>query len=174
MAIFLHKQFQSLSLHDICLQLPHLEFIFVIVTQLFRFIVGIIYRPPNAKVDEVLLSIEYIVESLVGENLPCYIMGDLNINLLSNKNKVHDFINLLYLYYYFPTKNKSTEVTSISALIDNIWTSNLHNHQVSGIHYTSISDNFPIISIFSVDNNAIIQSSTITVTKRIYNNLSIK
>ena len=174
-AIFLHKQFQSLSLHNICLKLPHLEFLFVIVTQPFRFIVRIIYRPPNAKVDEVLLSIEYIVESLVGENLPYYIMGDFNINLLSNENKVHDFINLLYSYYFFPTINKPTKVTSTSAsLIDNIWTSNLHNHQVSGIHYTSISDNFRIISIFSVENNAILQSSTITVTKRIYNNLSIE
>ena len=102
-------------------------------------------------------------------------MGDFNINLLSNENKVHNFLNLLYLYYFFPTINKPTKVTSTSAsLIDNIWISNLHNHQVSGIHYTSISDNFRIISIFSVENNAILQSSTITVTKRIYNNLSIE
>ena len=101
MAIFLHKQFQSLSLHNICLQLPHIESLFVKVTQPFRFIVGIIYRFPNAKVDALLLSIEYIIESLVGENLPCYIMGDFNVNLLCNENKVHDFINLLHLYYFY-------------------------------------------------------------------------
>ena len=151
MVIFLHKQFQSLSLHNIGLQLPHIESLLVKVTQPFRFIVRIICRHPNAKVDEFLLSIKYIVESLVGENLPCYIMGDFNVNLLSNENKVHDFINLLYSYF-FPTINKPTRVTSTSAsLIDNIWTSNLHNHQVSGIHYTSISDHFPIFSIFSVE-----------------------
>ena len=72
--ICLHKKFPSLSLHKFFFSIASHN-LSLKVTQHFRFIVGIIYRLPNAKVDEFLLSIEYIVESLVGENLPCYIMG---------------------------------------------------------------------------------------------------
>lgn len=171
-AIFLHKCFSSVLLHNISLQLPHVESLFIKVTQPFSFITGMIYRPPNANYAEFLSSIESIAEYLVNQNLPCYMMGDFNVNLLKNDNKAYDLINLLFSHYFFPTITKPTRVTATSAsLIDHIWTSNLQNHQVSGIYYTSISDHFPVFSVFSVDDNHR-QSSKITVSKRLYNCLS--
>lgn len=47
-----------------------------------RFIVGMVYRPPNANINEFMQTLENILEVTSAMKLPCYIMGDFNINLL--------------------------------------------------------------------------------------------
>lgn len=173
-AVFLKQSFSGFMLHNISLELPHIQSLFIQVTQPYSFIVGIIYRPPNSSLDEFSMSIEFICDILVHEKQPCYIMGDFNIDLLKDDSKTLDFINLLYSYHFFPTITKPTRVTSTTAsLIDHVWTNNLQNHKISGIYHISISDHFPIFSMFSVDINCR-PSHSITTYNRIYNNSSIE
>ena len=57
-------------------------------------------------------------------------------------------------YNFYAAINKPTRITSHSAtLIDHIWTNNFENYKSSGIIYTSISDPFPVVTTFSIDNN---------------------
>ena len=149
-AILLRNHLTGSPLSNYSLQLPYIESLLIKVTRPLNFIIGMIYRPPNSNVDLFLGVIEDIVEYLSSVNLPCYLMGDFNINLLRNENKVDDLVNLLFSYNFFPTITKPTRVTSHSAtLIDHIWSNNLPNLEISGIFYSSISDHFPIFNVFT-------------------------
>ena len=106
-AIFLKRSFNGVILSDISFQLPHVETLFIRVRQPFSFIAGVIYRPPNANLDDFLRTIEFISDFLVTINLQCYVMGDFNINLLKDDNRVSDFINLFYSYHFFSNNNKT-------------------------------------------------------------------
>lgn len=138
LALFLRNSFTGFKLQNLSFKLPYIESLFIQVIQPVKFIIGIIYRPPNANFNEFLSSINDISDILVRDNSPCYLTGDLNVNLLRNDRKTSECLNLLYSYLFFPTVTKPTRVTSQSAtLIDNIWTNNLEHHRVSGIYHIS-------------------------------------
>ena len=171
LAIYLHSMYDGSYVPDLTLQLPHIETIFLHVTRPQKFIVGMLYRPPNASLDDFLVSLEYIMDAAIKYELKCYLLGDFNINLLSNNDHVNNFSNLLFSYMFFPVINKPTRVTETSAtLIDNIWTNDV-NYHCSGILYSNISDHFPVFSTFSLP--VISQNSQITIIKRIINDAYI-
>ena len=79
-------------------------------------------------------------------------MGDYNINLLHINDNVTSYINLFQSYSFSQTITKPTRVTYRSAtLIDHIWTNDMQNYIRSGILYSSISDHFPVLSLFSTN-----------------------
>lgn len=171
-ALYIAKYMKGVIRQDLSLQLSHIESLFIECTRTNKFLVGMIYRPPNASLHDFMLSLEQLLEHVTSEQtLPCYLMGDLNVNLLKqNDNSVNELLNLFYTYSYFPVITKPTRVTSTSAsLIDHIWTNDLNNYQASGIMYTSISDHFPVFSSFSVPQYKS-HCPYITITKRIINN----
>lgn len=96
MAIFIHNRFFKLFLHNISLQLPHVEVLFIKVTHPFSFITEMVNRLTNANEVEFLSSTENIAEYLENQNLPCYMMEDLNVNLLKNDNEEHELNNLFF------------------------------------------------------------------------------
>lgn len=164
LAVYLHNNFEGLILQNVSLQLPHIQSLFINITQPHKCIIGLVYRPPNENVGAFLQSMEFILESLIAvRELRCYIMGDMNLNLLNyNENNVHNYINLFFSHMFFPTITKPTRVTKTCAsLLDHVWTNDLQNYQSSGIIFTSISDHFPVFSIFSIDNNVTRNTSTI-------------
>lgn len=169
LALYLHNNFQGTVIKNISLKLHHIESLFLRVKGKLNFIIGLLYRPPNSNPTEFLHSLHEILQALSNENLPCYVMGDLNINLLKRDNNMHDLLNLFYSHLFFPVVNKPTRVTKYSAsLIDHIWTSESGNYLYSGIFYTSISDHFPIFSLFTIKN---VTKSELkrTITKRMIN-----
>lgn len=151
LALYINKAFTCLPLHDITLQLPHIEALFLNVLRPHKFIIGIIYRPPNSNIHDFKEALAHILDSVSRKKMHCYIMGDFNINLLDNTDYVRDFSNQFFSHTFFPVINKPTRVTKISAtIIDHFWTNNMHNYNFSGIIYTSISDHFPVFSSFSL------------------------
>ena len=174
-SIYVHKSLQGTVLPDISIQLPHIECLFLRVeTSKVNFIVGMIYRPPNASVSEFLLSLEQILESITAtQTHACYLMGDFNINLLDIEKNMQELVNLFYCNLFFPTITKPTRVTRSSAtLIDHMWTNDMQNYITSGIIYSSISDHFPIFSLFSVPNSNV-NCSPAKILKRLFSNNSI-
>ena len=135
--------------------LPHIESLLLEITHSHNFIIGTIYRPPNASIGDLLYSFEYIVDTVKSYNIPFYIVGDFNLNLHKHKEtNVVNIINIFYSHSFFPTITEPTRVTKTSAsIIDHLWINNLHNYQSRGIIYTSISDHFPIFSTFSLPNS---------------------
>lgn len=174
LALFLHNDFYGNKIDNLSFQYPHIESFFLYITGKCTYVTGIIYKPPKAGIHDFLLSLENILEFLTQTyDIPCYIIGDFNINLHSDNNNVKDFTSLLFSNFYFPVITKPTRVTSNSAtLIDHLWTNNLCNYETSGIIYCQISDHFPIFSTFSISNNNSAPSS-VTYRKRTYNNDSI-
>ena len=97
-SIYVHKSLQGTVLPDISIQLPHIECLFLRVEiSKVDYIVGMIYRPPNASVCEFLLSLEQILESIsTSQRHACYLMGDFNINLLDMEKNMQELVNLFY------------------------------------------------------------------------------
>lgn len=176
LVIFTHNNLQSIHLSEISLNLPHIESLFLRISEPHNFIVGMIYRPPNSSITDFLSTMEFILP-IITKNVktPCYLLGDFNINLLNynSDNNVKDFVNMLYTYYIFPVITKPTRVTSTSAtLIDHIWTNNFHTPSTNGIIYTTLSDHFPIFTSFPVSGSCK-NNFTKSIVKTIINHENI-
>jgi hypothetical protein len=109
---------------------------------IFR-IIGI-YKAPFVKIKEFNENFETFLNN-VGST-KTYILGDFNIDLLSNKdNLVQDFINIMHMHSFSPIINKPTRITKTTAtLIDNIWINSKSNNLYNGIILNDTTDHFPI------------------------------
>ena len=165
-SIYLNELFQANKLNHLCFQLPYLESLFLEIVQPNKFIIGMIYRPPNSNIDDFFTSLTSIMNMLTDSTTPVYIMGDFNINILhSTEKNAQTLVNLFHSYLFMSVINKPTRVIRTSAtIIDHIWTNNVDNYLTSGVIYSSISDHFPIFGSFSVANNN--SSNTITFSSR--------
>ena len=76
LAIYLHSKFSGSKLHNLSLRSLHTESLFIKVSKPLKFILGTVYRPPNANVHYFLLCIGSSLEYFVNEKLTCYLMGD--------------------------------------------------------------------------------------------------
>lgn len=163
-SIYLHTRFEGKIRHNISLQKPYIETLFVELIGNYKYIVGMVYRPPNANFTEFLKTLEDIIEQISSEeNIPCFLMGDFNINLINHKeNNVCNFANLLYSHSFFPTITKPTRVTETSAtVIDHNWINNIENYRESGVIYTDISDHFPVFTVIKLKDKPIFNSNII-------------
>lgn len=173
-AIYVKKHFQARIINETSMILPHIESLVLEITAPQKYIVTMIYRPPNSDIDNFLISLHNILNNLLKFKMPTYIMGDFNINLLSyNDNNAQNLVNMFHSYSFFSTINKPTRVTKTSAsIIDHLWTNNFENYETSGIVYVSISDHFPIFSRFSL-NEHMTNSNTVKIIRRKYNGENI-
>ena len=113
-------------------------------------LVGIIYRPPNSKVDLFIECLTEMLQKLDLQNKKCYLMGDFNLDLLKiDENQyTKDFINQMFSSTFYPLISKPTRITNISAtLIDNIFVNDLDECHKCGILYTDLSDHLPVFQI---------------------------
>ena len=53
-AIYLNESFKANRFDNLIIQLPNLESLFLEIVQPQKFIIGMIYRPPNANIDAFL------------------------------------------------------------------------------------------------------------------------
>merc|ERR1712208_262115 len=84
--------------------------------------------------------------------LPCYLLGDFNINLMNSEvhQDTSDYLDILYCNNFVPVINRPTRVTNHSAtLIDHIFSNNLcpSLRCFQGILLTDISDHYPVFHI---------------------------
>jgi hypothetical protein len=114
-------------------------------------LIGVTYRPPDKNIQEFSTVIEEMLTKIKQENKYVYIMGDFNINLLNVDTHIpsSEFLENMFLYYFFPMITKPTKVKGDSAtIIDNIYCNNMDNMDIcNGILYTDISDHFPVFTI---------------------------
>ena len=119
-------------------------------------VIGVIYRMPNSSVDVFNDRISDILNVLQRERKLCYLLGNLNIDLLKAEDHkaTGELLDVLYCCNVFPLITKPTRVTGTTAtLIDHILTNNLDNdmRHIQGILCTSISDHY---AVFHVAGNA--------------------
>ena len=119
--------------------------------------VGVMYRPPNNKVNEFDDLLENFLMKINRENKKCYLLGDFNIDAikLGNNTVTDKFINQLLSSSFYPLITKPTRITERSAtLIDNILTNRLDNNNITGILFCDLSDHLPV---FTIEQNATIR-----------------
>ena len=120
------------------------------------FIVGVVYRRPGTDCQEFIDNIDQILSKIKNENKKFYMMGDFNIDLLTlnDSQNASYLFNLLSSFNSHCTITKPTRVTSHSAtLIDQFWTDNAEGLVDNGVIHSSVSDHFPIFSVFKIKIN---------------------
>ena len=111
---------------------------------------GLIYRPPNDKLEQFKQSLSEILQKIDLKKKKCYIMGDFNVDLLKVEESRHsnDVFNCTFSSSFYPLISKPTRITSGSAtLIDNIFVNSLVYNFTSGLLSTDLSDHLPIFQI---------------------------
>ena len=150
-SLFVSKYFVSSEMVDLCLVNEYIESLFVkISNNNMSYVIGLVYRPPNST----LIKFIEILNDILAEisHMPCYIMGDYNIDLL--KHECHPpterFLDTMYSNSLLPMIFKPTRETETTAtLIDNIFTNkyNVNDTIFQGILVTDISDHYIIFHI---------------------------
>ena len=147
-------------------------------------IIGVICRMPDSSVDVFDKRICDILNVVTKEKKMCYLVGDLNIDLL--KHEEHrpssDFVDILYANNMFPLIVKPTRVTDKSAtLIDHIMTNNfdIYSRHKQGILMSSISDHYALFHIagnvqfqLSISNLSPAMKESIKVKNKLYININ--
>ena len=115
-------------------------------------VVGTIYRRPGSNIEEFFSKLNHIMDILKSERKIVYITGDFNLNLF-NIDSDENVVNLVSIFTssnFVCTISNPTRVTSsTSNLLDHIWTNNGSNLVDCGILHNTISDHFPIFSVFN-------------------------
>ena len=85
-----------------------------------RYIIGVIYRPPDTDVNGFNITVADLLMKLKTENnKKIYLAGDYDINLLDRDRHVptSEFLELMFSHYLYPMINSPARVTSASATI---------------------------------------------------------
>ena len=140
-----------------------------------NFIVGVVYRPPNANSDIFHDNLVDILSCLSEQKCKnVFIAGDFNYNLLNmmNDGSCVNFVNTMFLNYYIPLITKPTRVTdNCFSLIDNLFSFGSHNF-TAGIFPCALSDHYLIFSVFHEFFTACTASSEL-VKYRVHSEISL-
>jgi len=132
-------------------------------------VVAEIYRPPGGSIKDFIDTIDECLSTISKEGKICYIMGDLNINLLntSTHSVTADFLNTMYSHMFIPLVTRPTRITEYSAtLIDHIYTNVsqvIESSPLSGILYCCMSDHLPVFCLHRGANFTSKKKETITM-----------
>ena len=118
-------------------------------------IIGEIYRPPSSKIKTFNSEIEKLLHKINQENKFAFLMGDYNVNTLTERNKTtqltQEFSSIFSLYYCHKLINLPTrEKNNSSTLIDNIYTNipDCYSTCNSGVlKFLTQSDHYPIFTM---------------------------
>ena len=113
---------------------------------------GTIYRSPDELVasnNSFLHHLKNTLNIINRKNSPCFIMGDMNFDLLDLDSPAEDlFKDEMFSFSYYPIINHPTRITDTSATsIDHIWTNIVDRPITSGIITDRIADHLPIFQM---------------------------
>ena len=136
-SLFIQDCFEYVKRNDLCIMNEFIETVFIELNKDQtnfgkNIIIGVVYRPPDKDMKELLDYMNEILSLLRPERKLIYILGDFNINLLNNETHqlTAEFLEVMYSYTLYPLINKPTRVTTNTAtLIDNIFHNNLISNE---------------------------------------------
>ena len=102
LALFINNKYFNVKIrNDLNKMLLHFESLFVEINVNGKnILVGVIYRRPGTRVDDFVAELDDVMSLVKRGNLPVYLSGDFNINLLNYDNCQHTqtFVNLMHSY----------------------------------------------------------------------------
>ena len=159
-ALYVTQSIQNIRVRsDLQIQTVFLECLFVEFNiENDTYICGILYHRPGSSRVDFNNELSNLLGRISREKKKVIIMGDFNSNLLSHRDSLNitNFINTFHSNNMFNLINKPTRVMNNSAtIIDHIWTNNYKKVILNGIIYSSITDHFPVFSIFSLKDHKV-------------------
>ena len=129
-----------------------------------------IYRSPNNQNDTFIDKFETILEKTTSKT--CYILGDMNYNLLNHDKHIltKNYLNMLTSASFKPLITKPTRITETNmTLIDHVCTNNIKTTTMNKSHIiiTDITDHLPCVAI--IKQSGLLIKGYKTITKRIIN-----
>ena len=114
------------------------------------YVIGVMYRPPNSNIVMFNEKLNDILSQI--SHMPCYIIGDYNIDLLKHDShlQTEQFLDVMHSNSLIPMIYKPTRETNTTAtLIDNIFTNNycVDDLLLQGLLIADISDHHAIFHI---------------------------
>ena len=175
-AILSHHQLNATQRADLSVNDDHIECVFVDISPSplwnVRATIGVVYRPPNACVSSFFESLTSIMSRAGAERKLCFLMGDLNINLLStdSNSNADKLTDIIYSHSFRPLIDQPTRITATSStLIDNILCNDITERQISGLLQTDISDHFPLFTFFATTQRNSALTAEVAATYRLIN-----
>ena len=110
-------------------------------------ICGALYRPPNKSnnaIDAFISILEETLNIVKKENKLLYLMGDFNCDRLDPYRHTDILTDLKFEFGNIPLISKSTRISTVMTLLDNIWTNNLKHLSNSEIITDLVSDHFAV------------------------------
>ena len=157
-SILLKENIQYKERNDLSMVNDNIECIFVEATLLKKVIIGVIYRPPSKKMEDFNEQLKAILDQINIGKIPCYLLGDMNINVINHltHKPTEDYLEVMYSKGLIPVINRPTRVTDHSAtLIDHIFTNNYDaTNFYQGILVTDITDHYPIFHVAHFEVNS--------------------
>ena len=152
-SIFVHNSIQYQHRSELDVILPYMECCFIEINfNNKKYLIAGIYRIPNTEINDFIDKFNEIIEPLKASS-EVIILGDFNINFLTNDEYKNSFELCLQSNYLVPTILAPTRIATktlqngqqvtTKTLIDNVFINPNITHQ-SGLIETFISDHFPI------------------------------
>ena len=136
---------------DLSFRNEYCECLFIEIADGKPALIAIVYRQHGTDLETFTEFISNKLDIVKSDKQACYLLGDLNINLL--RHNVHrqttDFLDIMYSNGLIPLINRPTRVTSETAtIIDHIYSNDLNvtRTTVKGILVTGITDHYPIFN----------------------------
>lgn len=144
-AIYLKDNLQCQIMDDFTRMNENVESLFVKVSNT---IVAALYRPPSGNMQEFMYSIENAF-CVLGSK-PFIILGDVNIDTISNEPHAREFRDVIHQYACYnmitlPTRITTDTATSLDVCLTNIESNNI----TAGAILYDISDHLPIFCLGS-------------------------
>ena len=123
-----------------------------------KIIVGEIYRVPSGNKQTFIEELESLLNDLKSDDCVCYLMGDINIDLMVCNTDPHalDYLSCLQRHMFYPLINRPTRLAS-RTLIDHIFTNSqsclIGNKSTSGVILFDMSDHCPIFHTMDFDSH---------------------
>ena len=112
------------------------------------YIVGI-YRPIDGDIENFVSCLEQIFHDLHPDRHKCFLLGDININLLIENTSIAAFKNFMCTHHFFQCITVPTRFSNIHApsLLDHIWLNHPCNFNC-GVITIDFTDHSPCFLIF--------------------------
>ena len=169
-SVFVKKQISSEFIPELSFARQSIEVCSVkISTNSESFIIMGIYRPHAGTTEDFLTELDLILNSRRLQGSTNLLLGDFNINFLSDCRQTELFINKMRSYHYSQLLSKPTRIPNIDShvptLLDHIWVNKLMTFEC-GIILNDITDHLPsfILLPFTYNNSQI--NSKIKITFR--------
>ena len=124
--LYINKSLQFRERHDLALNIEDVieSQVIDITAKPRNIIIGIIYRPPNDKLEEFRECLASLLQKIDLQNKKCVLMGDFNLDLLKTEENQHikEFTNMMFSSTFYPFISRPTRITITTAtLINNIF-----------------------------------------------------